>query len=282
MTPKGGKSTDHDHNLTKSEGAQDTITCKISDHSLHGFSDKCRKPLRTDGRTCRKTVKVGRMDQRTHVQVKRGYFRLRTDGRTDGQTENIMPPAPKGGVIKTFVTISRTIAPFLLERFPWPCDGTQFVENLDNPVNKSCLTFSLTWTWLEYEISLQWRHNGRNGVSNHRCVDCLLICLLRRRSKKTPKLHTNGLCEENSPVTGEFLAHWRASNAECFPLDYVITILNILWFVLWWQEARSNKELVSMENVEMHAKRAFHFLSCWIYLGNIKMYLRFHRISIMT
>ena len=54
---------------------------------------------RTDGRTCRKTVTVGRVDQRTYVQVKRGYFRLRTDGRTDGQPENIMPPAPKGGGI---------------------------------------------------------------------------------------------------------------------------------------------------------------------------------------
>ena len=39
---------------------------------------------------------VGRMDQRTHVQVKRGYFRL----RTDAQPENIMPPVPKGGCIK--------------------------------------------------------------------------------------------------------------------------------------------------------------------------------------
>ena len=54
-----------------------------------------RKPLRTDGWTCRKTVMIGRVDQRTHVQVKRGYFRL----RTDGQPENIMPPAPKGGGI---------------------------------------------------------------------------------------------------------------------------------------------------------------------------------------
>ena len=37
----------------------------------------------TDGRTCRKTVTVGQMDQRTHVQVARGFFGLRTDGRTD-------------------------------------------------------------------------------------------------------------------------------------------------------------------------------------------------------
>ena len=101
MMPKGGKSTDHDHNLISSEGAQDTSTCKISDHSLHAFSGKCPETSstdgRTDGQTCRKTVTVGPMDQRTHVQVKRGYFRLRKDGRTD----NIMPPAPKGkGITK--------------------------------------------------------------------------------------------------------------------------------------------------------------------------------------
>ena len=48
--PKGGKSTDHDHNLVSSEGAQDTSTCKISDHSLHAFSGKCPETS-PDGRT---------------------------------------------------------------------------------------------------------------------------------------------------------------------------------------------------------------------------------------
>ena len=32
-----------------------------------------------------------------------------------------------------------------------------------------------------------WRHNERNGVSNHRCLHCLLTCWFRRRSKKTSK-----------------------------------------------------------------------------------------------
>ena len=67
------KTTDRGHKLISSEDGQDTSACKISGHS----------------------------HQRTHVQVKRGYFRLRTDGRTDGQPENIMSPAPKGGGIKT-------------------------------------------------------------------------------------------------------------------------------------------------------------------------------------
>ena len=115
--PKLEKWTDHGHKLINSEDGQDTSACKISGHSLHAFSGKCpetspdgQRDRRTYGRTCRKTVTVGQVDQRTHVQVKRGYFRLRTDGRTDrrtdGQPKNIMPPAPKGGGIKIKAGVS--------------------------------------------------------------------------------------------------------------------------------------------------------------------------------
>ena len=61
--------------------------------------------------------------------------------------------------------------------------------------------------------SLQWRHNGRDGVSNHQSYDCLLNRSFRRRSKKTSKLHVTGLCEGNSQVIGEFPAQ-MTSNAE--------------------------------------------------------------------
>ena len=61
--------------------------------------------------------------------------------------------------------------------------------------------------------SLQWHHNECEGVSNHRHLDCLLNRLFRRRSKKTSKIRDTGLCEGNSPVTGEFPLQ-RASNAE--------------------------------------------------------------------
>ena len=61
--------------------------------------------------------------------------------------------------------------------------------------------------------SLQWRHNGRDSVSNHQPHDCLLNRLFRRRSKKTSKLRVTGLCVGNSPGTGEFPAQ-MASNAE--------------------------------------------------------------------
>ena len=70
-----------------------------------------------------------------------------------------------------------------------------------------------TWTLRETSASLQWRHNGHDGVSNHQPHDCLRNRLFRRRSKKTSKLRVTGLCAWNSPVTGEFPAQ-MASNAE--------------------------------------------------------------------
>ena len=72
-------------------------------------------------------------------------------------------------------------------------------------------------THFNYCFSLQWRHNGRDGVPNHRRLDCLLNSLIRRRSKKLSRLCFTGLCEWNSPVTGEFPAQ-RASNAENVPI----------------------------------------------------------------
>ena len=86
-------------------------------------------------------------------------------------------------------------------------------------------------------ISLQWRHNERDGVSNHQPHDCLLNRLFRRRSKKTSKLRVTGLCEGNLPVTGEFPTQ-RASNADFFSIwwrrhdklpaaIHTITVLNL-------------------------------------------------------
>ena len=61
-------------------------------------------------------------------------------------------------------------------------------------------------------LSLQWRHNGRDSVSNHQSHECLLL-LFRRRSKKTTKLRVTGLCAGNSQENDEFPAQ-MASNAE--------------------------------------------------------------------
>ena len=87
---------------------------------------------------------------------------------------------------------------------------------------------------VDHNITLQWRHNEPDGVSNHQPYGCLHKRLFRCRSKKTPKLRVNGLCAGNSPVTGEFLAQ-RASNAE-----------NVL---IWW---RHHHQYVTVLHKKMH------------------------------
>ena len=67
--------------------------------------------------------------------------------------------------------------------------------------------------WRSGQSSLRWRHNERDGVSNHQPHHCLLDRLFGCRSKKTSKLRVTGLCAGNSPGTGEFPAQ-MASNAE--------------------------------------------------------------------
>ena len=92
-----------------------------------------------------------------------------------------------------------------------------FLCYLNKLLNKESiyLWFEAPWCSCGWscKFSLHSRHNGRDGVSNNRCLDCLLDHLFSRRSKKTPKLCVISLCEGNSPVTCEFPAH-RASNAE--------------------------------------------------------------------
>ena len=69
--------------------------------------------------------------------------------------------------------------------------------------------------------SSQWRHNGRDGVSNHWRLDGFLNHLFRRRSKNTSKFRITGLCEGNPTVTGGFPSK-NASNGEMFPFHDVI------------------------------------------------------------
>ena len=66
---------------------------------------------------------------------------------------------------------------------------------------------------LKIEIAFESRHKGHDGVSKHQPHHCLLNHLFKRTSKETSKLRVTGLCEGNSPVTGEFPAQ-MASSAE--------------------------------------------------------------------
>ena len=86
---------------------------------------------------------------------------------------------------------------------------------------RQCWPSSLTYINPQYikqgysqnPTALQWRHNGRDGVSNLQPHHCLLNRLFRRRSKKAPKLCVTGLSEGNCPVAGGFRAQ-MTSNAK--------------------------------------------------------------------
>ena len=71
--------------------------------------------------------------------------------------------------------------------------------------------------WSRLTVSLLYRYDKPDGVSNHQPYECLLNRSSRRRSKKTPKPRVIGLCEGNSLVTSEFPAQ-RASNAENYSI----------------------------------------------------------------
>ena len=118
---------------------------------------------------------------------------------------------------------------------PFWQDTLDVSETLCDPYNVTAPGFSriLPWLWGIFwadvavqsaphqaawnVYSLWWRHNERDSVSNHQPHDCLLNRLSKRRSKKISKFRVTGLCEGNSPETGEFPAQ-RASNAENVPM----------------------------------------------------------------
>ena len=101
--------------------------------------------------------------------------------------------------------------------FPYTCVSNiliirNMMKNIPNVVT-GCVTST--------SVSLQWRHNEHDGVSNYRSHDCLLNSLFRRWSKKTPKFRATGLCDGNSPVTVNS-PHKGPVTRKMFPFDDVI------------------------------------------------------------
>ena len=103
--------------------------------------------------------------------------------------------------------------------------------------------------------SLQWRHNGRDGVSNHQPHDCLF----GRKSKKISKLRVTGIYAGNSPVTGEFPAQ-MASNSE-----------NVS---IWWRHhvqvnkmALTKLYMSQMDHLDQQKFPATQLAALWIPLG---------------
>ena len=85
--------------------------------------------------------------------------------------------------------------------------------------------------------SLEWCYNGIDSVSKHQPHDCLLNRLFRRRSNKTSKPRVTGLCEGNSPETGEFPVQ-MASNAETFSIWWRHHG-SLKWFISIWKKSSS-------------------------------------------
>ena len=92
---KRRKSTDQYYDVISSEGAQDTPTCKISDHSLYALSSKWPETS-PDGRTDRRTDRRTDMPQNGQgwsdgpTDPCTGEKRLfqASDGLTDGRTDD--------------------------------------------------------------------------------------------------------------------------------------------------------------------------------------------------
>ena len=70
--------------------------------------------------------------------------------------------------------------------------------------------------------TLQWRHNGRDSVSNHQPHDCLLNRLFRRRSEKTSKLRVTGVVRGIQRGSVNSPHKWPVKR-KMFPFDDVIT-----------------------------------------------------------
>ena len=105
--------------------------------------------------------------------------------------------------------------------------------------------------------SLQWRHNGRDSVSNHQPQDCWLNRLFRRRSKKTSKLRVTGLCAGNSPWTAEFPAQ-MASDSENVSIWWRHHVLNVrpLASLSYRCDLRSLISLVNQDYLSRHGIRS--------------------------
>ena len=114
------------------------------------------------------------------------------------------------------------------------CDWITFPAYCPNYVVHICYTSN----------TLRWRHNERDGVSNHQPHDCLLNRLFKAQIKETSKLRVTGLYAGNSTVTGEF-PEQRASNSE-----------NVS---IWW---RHHDILTSHAHEE-------NLILCWICLYHI-------------
>ena len=105
---------------------------------------------------------------------------------------------------------------------------------------------------------LQWRHNERDGISNHQPHDCLLNHLFRCRSKKTSKLHVTVLCAGNYP-------HKEPVMQKILPfVDIVMLHVEcaglIGWYGYRWNLVVSIYGVVTHEHTHIHTDMSYALL----------------------
>ena len=137
---------------------------------------------------------------------------------------------------KYFREVLKLAVSLFSHHFSWKTYDSRYDVIITANVNPWIVTFSLPSPHLyRHELiwSVEWRHNGRDSVSNHQPHDCLLNRLFRRRSKKTSKLDVTGFCAGNSSVTGEFPVQ-MASNAENVSIWWRHHVLEQSCTVCWY------------------------------------------------
>ena len=126
---------------------------------------------------------------------------------TDTYCHNAQSPCPEPSHLCTLYTLSgRRASKSCIQGLSW-CTILHWNGLQLGVWDYSYINYAAT------HFTLQWRHNGCDGVSHHQPHYCLLNRLFRPISEKTSKLRVTGLCVGNSPKTGEFPAQ-RASNAD--------------------------------------------------------------------
>ena len=83
-----------------------------------------------------------------------------------------------------------TAPPALCRPTQFFCDVSEHKHNTIHNKQKHLISVGV--------IRLEWHHNERDGVSNHRRIESFIHAQI----KENIKLRVTGLCEENSPGTG--------------------------------------------------------------------------------
>ena len=124
-------------------------------------------------------------------------------------------------------------------------------------------------------VTLKWRHNERNGISNHQRLHRLLNCWFRRRSKKTSKLRVTGLVQGIHlwPVISP---HKRPVTRKMLPFDDVIMKFTGCWWGTKSYNDWGNLIMIGLKRKQyvasLRQRNVLFYLSIFFQYENISHY----------